>query len=273
MFYITRLLLITAILGFYSTLFAQLSVVGHLQDEHSAPLAYANVMLLQAADSSFVKGAVSEADGRFEFDELSEGEYVLQVAMLGYQEVSQALPLTSDVTLPVIQMEVEGLDLAMVEVKANKPLLEQGGNKLVVNVENSLTGTSGSAMDLLRKVPGMLVINNQISMAGQSGIAILINGKPTRYLDVQSLLRDFPADNIARIEVISQPGARYEAEGNGGVLNIILKKNVRLGTNGGVRLRAGKGRFWKYGAATSLNYRDERLNVSNFLSYNSRLSS
>ena len=77
-----------------------------------------------------------------------------------------------------------------------------------------------------------LVTNNGISIAGNRGVRILINGKTTAYIDIQTLLRDFPADNIAKIEVVEQPGAEYEASGSGAIINIIIKKNVRLGTHG-----------------------------------------
>ncbi len=264
----TRFFFIFLLFFAFAPLFGQQSLTGQLLDEEGAALGFANVMLLHPEDSSLVKGTVSEADGSFAFEVEEPGAYLLEVAMIGFRDYHQRINLAQSRELPPITLETEITQLSTVEVRARQPLLEQRGNKMIVNVGNSITGTAGSAMDLLRKVPGLLVINNQISMAGQSNISVLINGKPTQYLDVQSLLRDYPADNIERIEVINQPGARFDAEGNGGILNIVLKKNVKLGTNGGIRLRTGRGQYWKYGAATALHYRDERVNWSNRLSYN-----
>jgi hypothetical protein len=264
----TRFFFISLLFFAFAPVFGQQSLTGQLLDEEGAALGFANVMLLHPEDSALVKGTVSEADGSFAFEVEEPGAYLLEVAMIGFRDYHQRINLAQSRELPTIILETEITQLSTVEVRARQPLLEQRGNKMIVNVGNSITGTSGSAMDLLRKVPGLLVINNQISMAGQSNISILINGKPTQYLDVQSLLRDYPADNIERIEVINQPGARFDAEGNGGILNIVMKKNVKLGTNGGIRLRTGRGQYWKYGAATALHYRDERVNWSNRLSYN-----
>ncbi|NRA48413.1 MAG: outer membrane beta-barrel protein [Phaeodactylibacter sp.] len=251
-----------------SPLFGQLQLSGQLLDKDRQPIAFANVMLLQAGDSSLVKGTISEEDGKFQLSVEATGDYLLSTGLIGYKDNLISVSLNEDLELAPMTLETEVTQLSTVEVRAEQPLLEQRGNKMIVNVGNSITGNSGSAIDLLRKVPGLIVVNDQITMAGQSNISILINGKPTQYLDVQSLLRDYPADNIERVEVIQQPGASYDAEGNGGILDIILKKNVRLGTNGAVRLRAGRGQLWKYGAATSLNYRDERINWSNRVSYN-----
>ncbi|MEL7162318.1 MAG: outer membrane beta-barrel protein, partial [Bacteroidota bacterium] len=141
---------------------------------------------------------------------------------------------------------------------------------LVVNVDQSITGQGGTVIDMLRKVPGVVVVGNRVTMAGKSGLTILIDGRPTKYMDIESLLRDMPADNIKSIEVISQPGAEYEAEGNGGVINIVLKKNALLGTNGQVFARYGYGERAKYGAGTSLSHRAGKWNLTGGLNYNRR---
>ncbi|MEM9260684.1 MAG: hypothetical protein AAGA62_13630, partial [Bacteroidota bacterium] len=115
-----------------------------------------------------------------------------------------------------------------------------------------------------------MVAGNRIQMAGKSGLTILIDGRPTKYMDIQSLLRDMPADNIKSIEVISQPGAQYDAEGNGGVINIVLKKNSLLGTNGQVFVRYGYGERAKYGVGTSLSHREGKWKLTGGINYNRR---
>ena len=114
--------------------------------------------------------------------------------------------------------------------------------------------------DVMRKIPGVLVTNNGISIAGNRGVRILINGKTTEYMDVETLLRDFPADNISKIEVIEQPGAEYEASGSGAIINIILKKNVRLGTHGSTNLWIGEDEGFEYGTGFSMASYKNKLN-------------
>ena len=109
----------------------------------------------------------------------------------------------------------------------------------MVDIENSIM-INTNLQDVMRKVPGLMVTNNGISIAGNKGVRILINGKTTEYMDVRTLLRDFPADNIARIEVIEQPGAEYDAAGTGAIIDIILKKNVRFGTHGNLNSWVGE---------------------------------
>ena len=112
----------------------------------------------------------------------------------------------------------------------------------------------------MRKVPGVLMTNNGISIAGNRGVRILINGKTTEYMDIQTLLRDLPADNISKIEVVEQPGAEYQASGSGAIINIILKKNVRLGTHGNVTTWVGKDQGFEYGTGASIASYKNKLN-------------
>jgi ferric enterobactin receptor len=254
------------------SLFAQTSKVeGRILDEKGQNLAYANVLILKSADSSLVKAAISENDGRFEITEVPNGAYLLKVMMLGYGDQFQRLDLDGGTkTLPNIRLEIAAQTLSTAEIVARKPFLEQRAGTMIVNVANSLTAQSGSVLDVLRKVPGMIVVNDRISLAGQSGLTILIDGRPTQYMDMQSLLRDMPSANIDRIEVISQPGSQYDAQGTGAVLNIILKRNIKLGTNGNLTLGGGVGRFWKYRASGSINYRKNKVNLTNLLAFNHR---
>ena len=130
--------------------------------------------------------------------------------------------------------------------KNKLPLLEQKADKLIVNVEDNNTNTSGSLLDVMKKVPGMIVVQDRLSMAGAGTPTILLNGKSTQYMDVQALLRDMPGDNIKKVEIIHQPGAEYEAAGSGPIITIILKKNSLFGTNGSITAGVGKGELWDY---------------------------
>ena len=130
-------------------------------------------------------------------------------------------------------------------------MIRQTAEKLIVDLENSEM-INTSLKDVMRKIPGVLVTNNGISIAGNRGVRILINGKSTDYMDIQTLLRDLPADNISKIEVMEQPGAEYEASGSGALINIILKKNIRLGTHGRINTWAGEDQGFEYGIGASI---------------------
>lgn len=229
-------------------------------------ISFANVLLMNAADSVLAKAELSEEDGSFSVS-ADSGNYFLQVVMLGYSDYqSAAFVLDADKQLGTIQLEAFAKTLETAVVTSKKPFLEQQAGKMIVNVEGSVTGQTGSATQLLQKVPGLVVRQGAVTMPGVQGVSILIDGRQTRYMDVQSLLRDLPASDIAKIEVITQPGASYDAEG-GGVINIILKKNVKLGTNGSARLGLGRGTYDKFNTGVNLSHRDGPLNAFGSVNY------
>jgi ferric enterobactin receptor len=196
----------------FGFLFAQNKISGKIIDDQGKALPFVNVLLLKKADSSLVKAAISENDGAFVLSEAPDGAYLLRANMLGFTDHFHDLELKGGaIEVPTIRLGVATTTLATAEVVAKKPFLEQRAGTLVVNVANSITAESGSVIDVLRKVPGMIIVNDRISLAGQSGLTILIDGRPTQYMDMQSLLRDMPSANIDRIEVISQPNSTPKA--------------------------------------------------------------
>lgn len=166
--------------------------------------------------------------------------------------------------------------LAGVTVRGAKPFLEQKADKLVVNIAGSGTAAGATAFEVLQKIPGVLVINNKLSVAGRGTPVILIDGRLSQYTDMLQVLHDMSAADIEKIELITNPGARYDAAG-GAVINIILKQNANLGTNGSINGNATTGlydrntahtdrNFYSHGEGISVNHRQGRLNV--FASYN-----
>jgi hypothetical protein len=121
--------------------------------------------------------------------------------------------------------------------------------------------------DVMLKTRGVLVTNIGISIAGNSGVRILIDGKTTEYMDVETLLRDFPADNSSKIEVVEQPGAEYEASGSAAIINIILKKNVQLGTHGSVNSWVGEDEGFEWGSGFSISSSKNKLNWQTSVNY------
>ena len=240
---------------------------------NGAAAEFINILLVATRDSSVVKLELSDETGHFAFTDVPAAEYLIRTSGIGYDAQDHPAFMLDDgaqLRLPSYDIGGGSTMLETVEVIARKPLLEQRAGVLVVNVDQAITGQGGSVIDLLRKVPGVVIAGNRVMMAGKSGLTILIDGRPTKYMDIQSLLRDMPADNIKSIEVISQPGADYDAEGAGGVINLVLKKNSLLGTNGEVYLGGGYGEEAKYRAGFSLTHQSGKINLTGGASYNRR---
>lgn len=251
---------------------AQIRISGTLLDADRQGVGFANVLLLKAKDSTLVKAELSDDKGRFTLT-ADKGDYLLKTVLLGYRQHRQVLGrVEADLDLGDIALQTNQTVLGEVEITAQKPFLEQKAGMMVVNVANSITGTDGNAMELLRKVPGMVIVQDQIRLNGRTGVSILIDGRPTQYVDMNALLQDMPAANIERIEVITQPGARYDAQGTAGILNIILKKNLNLGLNGSATVGAGYGQLGKYRASANINKRNERFNITASAAFNHRTS-
>jgi hypothetical protein len=254
-FFTTTLLLILGI----SFGFAQNSIKGKIIDSQNQPLPYTNVILYKIGNEANPKGTVSDNNGNYLFKNIAKGNYKISVSTLGFKtEKVKEFQFSSNKTLNFTLKE-ESQTLDEVVIKATRPVIRQTAEKLVVELEKTEMVNS-SLQDVMRKVPGVLVTNNGISIAGKGGVRILINGKTTEYMDVETLLRDFPADNIAKIEVVEQPGSEYDASGSGAIVNIILKKNVRLGTHGSITGWIGKDEGFEYGTRASIASYKNKLN-------------
>jgi len=259
----TSLLLLSSFISFSQ------NIIGKIVDDSEKGIYYATVALYIAADSTFQEAEFTDENGEFKFDNLNDGKYYLEINMLGYQD-----NLISDISIPnqkenlVITLDTDANILSTIEIKDRMPLLEQKADKLIVNVADNITNTSGSLLDVMKKVPGMIVINDRLTMAGSGTPTILLNGKSTQYVDMDALLRDMPGDNIKKVEIIHQPGAEYEAAGSGPIINIILKKNSLFGTNGSVTLGVGRGNeLWDYTTGLNLSHYAGRINITGGLGY------
>ena len=253
---------------------ASTNIQGIVLDQQNEAIAFANVLLLQKQDSALIKGSITTEDGHYLIEKVSPGEYFLSVSVLGYKTHFIELkvnPLKTEIQVAAIQLEEDIAQLEAVEIRARKPLFEQQIDRMVVNVENSITSAGGSALEVLEKSPGVIVNqqNNSISMGGKSGVVIMINGKESRMpmeAAVQ-MLRSMPAENLQKIELITTPPAKFDAEGNAGFINIILKKSADYGTNGSYALSTGYGDAEKYGGSLNFNHRTGKLNLYGDYSY------
>jgi iron complex outermembrane receptor protein len=246
-------------------------ITGTLQTEQGKPLDYATVSLLQAKDSAIVKGTLSSESGIYIFANIKPGSYVVKVSAVGYQKASsKAFSVTGgEVTVPTLVLHATSRELSAVTVTGTKPLIERQADKTVMNVENSVLSAGNSAIEILQRAPGVTIDkDDNISLKGKQGVTVMINDKLT-YLsasELASLLRSTDGTTIQSIEIITNPSAKYDAAGNSGIINIKLKKNRQVGTNGSITLGAGYGKYGKDNTSLTLNHRQGKLNVFTTLS-------
>ncbi|WP_338871908.1 outer membrane beta-barrel protein [Spirosoma sp. SC4-14] len=266
-------------------------VRGQVNTAAGKPLEFATMMLVKAKDSTLVKGAISEVTGKYAFENVGAGQYRVAAQQIGFHKTySDAFTIDEThpaVELPAMAMVEESKNLAEVNVVAKKPFIEQQVDRTVVNVENSIVASGNSALEVLEKAPGVTIDrqNDQIQLKGKSGVIVYIDGKQT-YLsqqEVSNLLKNTPSDNIATIEIITNPGSKYDAAGNSGIINIKMKKNKNFGTNG--TFIAGTGYGWvnnlsgvrddlpKFNTSLNLNHREGKINAFGNYSYVNRQSS
>ncbi|MCY7409453.1 MAG: TonB-dependent receptor [Chitinophagales bacterium] len=245
------------------------NITGKIIDEKNSPVEFATITLLSAKDSSLVKGEMSEASGAFSMENIASGNYFLEISYVGYQQYSNFIQLQKDFDAGNISLQKNINELAEVVVQDKKPLIERDNEKVVMNVESSNFSSTGNALDVLQRAPAVIVDNDgNIRLKGKQGVLVMIDGKET-YLSADQLanqLRNTPADAISKIEVISNPGAKYEAQGNAGIINIVTKKNKKQGFNGNITGSVAHGELWSYHGGLNLNYRDKKYNL--FGSYN-----
>ncbi|AQG80434.1 outer membrane beta-barrel protein [Spirosoma montaniterrae] len=266
------------------------TVSGQVATTSGKPLEFTTMMLLKAQDSTLVKGAISDTDGKYAFENVGAGNYRVVAQQIGYRKtysvpfaINEAQPAFE---LPALAMAEESKNLTEVKVTGQKPFIEQQVDRTVVNVENSIVASGNTALEVLEKAPGVTIDrqNDQIQLKGKSGVIVYIDGKQT-YLsqqEVSNLLKNTPSDNIASIEIITNPGSKYDAAGNSGIINIKMKKNKNFGTNGSFIVGTGYGWFNnlngqrddlpKFNTSLNLNHRDSKVNVFGNYSYVNRQS-
>ncbi|QJB32746.1 TonB-dependent receptor [Chitinophaga oryzae] len=250
-------------------------VAGKIIRAGEQPVEFATVTLLKAGDSSLVKGAIADINGKYEFEQIKQGKYLIAAAAVGMNKAySKPFEVgAAGVAVPTLAMEAASKSLKAVDVTARKPFVEQKADKMVVNVESSITAAGGNAMEVLEKSPTINVDKDgNISMKGKGGVIIMIDGKPTNMSsqEVTELLRSMPASNVEQIELIANPSAKYDAAGNAGIINLKLKKNKNYGTNGSLNLGVSQGIRGRANGGINLNHRNEKVNLFGSYNYNHR---
>lgn len=241
----------------------------------SAPLEFATVALFSSTDSSLITGGITDVEGVFSLDAKGNGFY-LEIEYIGYEKKTLAglsFEKGGSPTLDIgtIQMSVGGINLDAVEVVAERSELQFSLDKRVFNVGKDLSSSGGNAQDILNNIPSVSVgVEGEVELRGSQNVRILINGRPSGLLGVgdNDGLRNIQSSMIERVEVITNPSAKFEAEGMAGIINIILKQERAKGFNGSFEVTGGSP--LQYGVGANVNYRQDRFNFFVNTNYNRR---
>jgi len=264
--------LVIALLGWtYS--FGQHTIKGVvLNTDNHQPVAYATIIVNDPATNKTVNGAVAGAQGAFEVKGLKKGTYNVTIDFIGYSRL-ELKGINSSQDLGTIYMTAAGKSLSEVVVTSRAPAIENKTDRVVYNVAADITSQGGVATDVLKKVPQVTVdIDGNVELQGNSNIRFLINGKPSSMFgnSLADALAAIPASQIKRIEAITSPGAKYDAQGTGGIINIILKDSQVQGMNGNIALSAGTR---LENGSVNLNFRKNKFGMNVFFSGNEQLTS
>ncbi|MBO9619479.1 MAG: TonB-dependent receptor [Niabella sp.] len=257
---------------------AQTVISGKVKDSDTKKgLDYATVSLYNINNDKPVDGTVTKTSGQYALAMVRPGIYVLKAAFLGYrQSLSDTIHIvagTDVVKLPDLLLVRGAKDLETVTVVARQPIVENKIDKIVYNTANDVTAQGGVALDVLKKVPQVSVdADGNVELQGNSNIRFLINGKPSSIFgsSLTDALSSIPSSEIKSIEAVTSPGARYDAQGTGGIINIILKDTKMKGISGSVNL-AGGTRLEN--GAFNINYRHNRFGLNAFVNGNAQLNS
>ncbi len=245
---------------------SQNTVSGILVDQVQKPVAFANVVLLQASDSATVyRGAVSDETGVYQFENIKSDEYVLAVSFIGYKKLLRRIEVNGDTNVEAITLEEDASGLDEITINAKRPKITRSIDRIIFDVENSTLST-GNTFDILKRTPGVIVSQGQLLVKNRPA-TVYINDRKV-YLtqqELQQLLEGFSGVNIKSVEVITNPPARYDAEG-GAILNIITSKNLSIGYKGSINASNTIAIVPKYAIGTSQYYKNDWVNV--FASYN-----
>ncbi|MBX2901378.1 MAG: TonB-dependent receptor [Cyclobacteriaceae bacterium] len=259
------------------------TVSGLVKDKATQePMSYVNMVLFAEKDSTFVSGTVTALNGRFSLDRVKPGNYFLSVSFVGYFTKTQSVyvgTVSEFIDLAVIELVEDSKILNEVTVRGEQEAVSEKLDKQTYALANNLSQQGGSALQAMQNLPGVTVENGKLLVRGNEKVVVLIDGKQTALTGFgnQAGLDNLPASAIERIEIINNPSAKYDANGNAGIINIILKKEEQSGLNGKVALSTGLGALWirkenlpgirpqyqatpKINPSLSLNYRKKKIN-------------
>ncbi|RYG41347.1 MAG: hypothetical protein EOO01_25350 [Chitinophagaceae bacterium] len=235
------------------------------------PFENATVVLTRSSDTVVFKSNLTDSEGVVVFDKVPSGKYIASSTGAGYEQAGEVWVESSG--LPEVRSEIvmkpSAKQMQGVTVTAKRPYIQKLHDRLVVNVENSVVNAGSTAFEVLERAPGVIIDqNDQIALRGRQGVVIMIDGRPSPLTgaDLANYLRGLPSSAIERIDLITNPSSKYDAQGNAGIIDIRMKKDKRMGTNGSLTAGYGQGVYPKANAGITFNHRNKKLNL--FGNYN-----
>ncbi len=267
-------MLIKGLLAFFVFTFSFLNVPAQPQNgtkisgrvlDNNMPLNNTVVYLLNPADSSLIKTVITNTNGFYVFENQTSGNYIINVKLIGFQNSFTPISVKNTVsfTVPDIKLTALSKELQQVEITDKKPFAEIKTGKTILNIENSVIAAGSDAFEILQRSPGVqLNEGGRISMRAKEGVILAVDGKTLNLSSAEIIdyLKNTNADNIAQIELITNPSARYDAAGGAGVINIKMKKGKANGTNFSLASGVGYGDNLKYNSTLNFNTRTTKLN-------------
>ncbi len=261
-----------------------ITLSGVVKDKSSkANLPFVNVVLKTEKDSSFVSGTVTNEEGRFSITKIKSGNYYFEVSYIGYKTIKQSLfvgNLSEYLDIKTIEIEEKSTELQEVVVIGKTAEISEKMDKKTFSLKDNISQNGGSVLQAMQNLPSVTVQDGKVQLRGNDKVTVLIDGKQTALTGFgnQTGLDNIPASAIEKIEIINNPSAKYDANGNAGIINIIYKKNKKEGFNGKVGFTTGLGSLWvrkenlptiepqytftpKINPSVSLNYRKNKINV------------
>jgi len=237
------------------------SLSGKVTDKNNMPISYASIVL--KAENKVVTGGITDDNGLFEIRNLELKKYAVEIQFIGYKAYSGTADFSSgqkSIALPKITLEEEATQLSGVNVVAERSTVEQKIDRKVINVGKDLTTAGATASDIMSNIPSVNVDQDgKLSLRGNENVRVLIDGRPTN-IDASQLLKQIPSSSIKKIELITNPSAKYNPEGMSGIINIVLHKNANDGFNATVNAGLTVARTPKPSSSIDLNYRTGKIN-------------
>ncbi|MGZ3863693.1 MAG: outer membrane beta-barrel protein [Bacteroidia bacterium] len=243
---------------------AQNKVRGKVLDEKNNPVSFCALALLNASDSVSVKGGITNEDGDFEIENIKPGPYFLKVSNVGFRDTSSAVIIVDsagETVLETIVLKSNAVNLNEVSITAIKRPIEFKNGNITLNIEGSPLASGNSVYDLLKKLPGVTIDNDVISIQGKQGARVLIDDRIQQFSGAQlmAILKGISASNVEKIEILKNPPVKYDASGNAGLINIITKKIKLTGFSGSANAAVQQGFYGTQIAGLNLNYKGRKI--------------
>lgn len=259
------MLLFTYLLASKYSLNAQCAIKGKISDTLQAPIAFNAIGLLNQADSSIVKGVMTDDNGHYCFENITKGSYLVKVSAIGYSTYySEKIEYDSitAIQLPIIILKAGSINLNEVSIAAQKKTIEYKNGNVIVNIQGTALAMGNTAYNLLSRLPGVTVSEDNITIQGKTGVKILIDGKLQQVSGQQliNILKSMNASQIEKIEVLKKPPVKYDAAGTGGMINIKTIKLKLVGFSGSVFGSYSQGFYGNPSGGFTLNYKGRKVN-------------